>query len=86
MFLQFWEDSKMQNVQLQKELGEVKSDLESVRCQLETMAIRVRGQYSNSKQIITFIIYRRSIRNLCQTQKREKNLLLLKSLKVWSKN
>ena len=34
----------MHNMQLQKELGEVKSDLESVRCQLETMAIRVKIQ------------------------------------------
>ena len=39
--LQLWEDSKLHNVQLQKELNEVKSDLESVRSQLETMAIRV---------------------------------------------
>ena len=38
---QLWEDVKHHNLKLQKELSEVKTDLESVRCQLETMAIRV---------------------------------------------
>lgn len=47
-YKKLWEDSKMHNMQLQKELGEVKSDLESVRCQLETMAIRAVNQKSVS--------------------------------------
>merc|ERR1719282_2010548 len=47
-YKKLWEDSKLHNVKLQKELNEVKTDLESVRCQLETMAIRAVNQKSVS--------------------------------------
>ena len=50
---QLWENSKLHNVQLQKELNEVKSDLESVRSQLETMAIRVSGH----RTLLYFLLY-----------------------------
>ena len=63
---QLWENSKLHNVQLQKELNEVKSDLESVRSQLETMAIRVSGHwpvlylllYSVSYDLIDYKIFK----------------------------
>merc|ERR1712176_1370306 len=47
-YKKLWEDSKLHNSQLQKELTEVKTDLESVRCQLENMAIRAVNQKSVS--------------------------------------
>merc|ERR1719433_246130 len=47
-YKKLWENSKLHNVQLQKELTEAKTDLESVRCQLENMAIRAVNQKSVS--------------------------------------
>ena len=75
-----WEDSKLHNAQLQKELGEVRRDLESVRCQLETMAIRVNININHEiLHIHNIMLQAVNQKSVSDAEKREK-LIVIKKL------
>ena len=78
-YFQLWEESQVECTRLRFELGEVKTDLESVRSQLEAMAIQV-TDFNNVCPALQIVFHTKAVnhKSLSDSEKREKKIVVKK--------